>query len=166
MLCYLNKFTSSDYGKNAFRAIAGKFAVTVAVTSAVLLALGDYAYISSYPFLDLGSAAGVRFLQRIDAVYMMLWTITAVISLSAQIYLAGDCVSSVTGCGRTAGNLISSAAVTAAAGILIYKKVNADGFFRAVSSLPAQIVTAALIPLMTLIVLNIRSKRKEHPVYT
>ncbi len=161
MLCFLGMFTVNNYRRAALSAVSWKLAATVAVTSSVMLALGDYAYISRYPFLDLGSAAGVRFLQRIDAVYIMVWTAAAVMSLSAQFFLAGNCISQLTGCRSSEGIIFSALPVSASALIILMSGADTEKFFRFASSLPVQTVTVSLIPLAEYLRRRRETNRKE-----
>lgn len=90
MLCLMGKFTRDRYRCGAYFSLTGRLILSVGITFGALLVLGDYAYICSYPLLDTGSAAGIRFLQRIDAVYMIVWSLSAVLTLSLKIFLAAD----------------------------------------------------------------------------
>ncbi len=92
VLCLMGKFIRKDYRRGAYSAIAARLILSAGVTFSALLILGDYAYICSYPFLDIGSAAGISFLQRIDSVYMIIWTITAALTISLKIFIGTDVI--------------------------------------------------------------------------
>lgn len=90
VLCLMGKFTRDRYRCGAYLSLAGRLIIAAGITLSAILVLGDYAYICGYPFLDTGSAAGIRFLQRIDAVYMIVWSLAAVLTISLKIFLAAD----------------------------------------------------------------------------
>ncbi|MGN1415604.1 MAG: GerAB/ArcD/ProY family transporter [Oscillospiraceae bacterium] len=90
VLCLMGKFTRDRYRCGAYLSLAGRLVIAAGITFSVILVLGDYAYICGYPFLDAGSAAGIRFLQRTDAVYMIVWSLAAVLTVSLKIFLAAD----------------------------------------------------------------------------
>ncbi|MGN0693158.1 MAG: GerAB/ArcD/ProY family transporter [Oscillospiraceae bacterium] len=90
VLCLMGKFTRDRYRCGAYLSLAGRLVIAAGITLSVILVLGDYAYICGYPFLDAGSAAGIRFLQRIDAVYMIVWSLAAVLTISLKIFLGAD----------------------------------------------------------------------------
>lgn len=86
LLCLMGKYTAGNYREGGYFALAGRLICAAGITFSAVLILGDYAYMCGYPFLDMGSAAGINFLQRIDSVYMMIWVITAVLTVSVKIY--------------------------------------------------------------------------------
>ena len=90
VLVLMGKFTRDRYRCGAYLSLAGRLVIAAGITLSVILVLGDYAYICGYPFLDTGSAAGIKFLQRIDAVYMIVWSLAAVLTISLKIFLAAD----------------------------------------------------------------------------
>ncbi len=90
VLCLMGKFTRNRYRCGAYLSLAGRLIIAAGITLSVILVLGDYAYICGYPFLDTGSAAGIHFLQRIDAVYMIVWSLAAVLTISLKIFLGAD----------------------------------------------------------------------------
>lgn len=87
LLCLMGKYTAGNFRKGGYFALAGRLVCAAGITLSAVLILGDYAYMCSYPFLDMGSAAGINFLQRIDSVYMMIWVLTAVLTISLKIYI-------------------------------------------------------------------------------
>ncbi|MGN0696956.1 MAG: GerAB/ArcD/ProY family transporter [Oscillospiraceae bacterium] len=95
VLCLMGKFTRDRYRCGAYLSLAGRLIIAAGITLSAILVLGDYAYICGYPFLDTGSAAGIRFLQRIDAVYMIVWSLAAVLTISLKIFLAADILRTV-----------------------------------------------------------------------
>lgn len=94
-LIYLKKYVSGGYKKSVVISLASRLIITIFVTFSVLLVLGDYSYISDYPFLDLGSMGEIKFLQRTDSLYVILWVAVTVLSVSLQIFLMSDSLKNI-----------------------------------------------------------------------
>lgn len=150
LLCCMAGYTSGKYRRAVFGANIGKFFITAAVTAAVFIVLGDYVYMCDYPFLKLGSAAGVNFLQRIDALYMVVWVLAAAAGMSAMIFAASEKVREVINLGKCTAYILTVLLIFAAAAAVYRGRID-GGLIAAVSSLPVQAVTAVLIPLAALI---------------
>lgn len=150
LLCCMAGYTSGKYRRAVFGANIGKFFITAAVTAAVFIVLGDYVYMCDYPFLKLGSAAGVNFLQRIDALYMVVWVLAAAAGMSAMIFTASEKVREVINLGKRTAYILTVLLIFAAAAAVYRGRID-GGLIAAVSSLPVQAVTAVLIPLAALI---------------
>jgi hypothetical protein len=50
--------------------------------------LGEFAALTDYPFLAVGAYAGVNLLQRADAAYLVVWTMTAVLKIALVINIS------------------------------------------------------------------------------
>lgn len=94
-LIYLKKYVSGNYRKCAVISLVLRAFLTILVTFAVLIVLGDYSYISDYPFLDMGSMGEIKFLQRTDSLYVILWVVVTVISTSLQIFSMSDSLKNI-----------------------------------------------------------------------
>ena len=150
MLCFGGKYIVNNFRKSAYSALAVRLVCTVITVLGAVLVLGDYVYMCSYPFLNIGSTAGVRFLQRIDSVYMIIWVLAAVISLSAALYMASDVL-------KTAAPTLKRGTVTAVSALLLFIAAlpyalsgKEAELYKNISAFPVQLVTAVLIPLIIL----------------
>ncbi len=79
---YLMKNVRSGLQKGLYLLLAAKLAVTALVTALITGVLGDYADLCDYPFLAVGSFTDSELFRHNDALYLILWTISAVISIS------------------------------------------------------------------------------------
>jgi hypothetical protein len=84
-LAFLCKYVPKHFGRTVGGLFIGKIILTLAVLLLIQGVLGDFAMMTDYPFLAVGAYAGVNFLQRADAVYLVVWTMTAV--LKTALYL-------------------------------------------------------------------------------
>jgi hypothetical protein len=78
-LCFLCKFVPKKFGRSVAGYLVGKILIIEAVLLLIQGVLGDFAALTDYPFLAVGAYAGVNFLQRTDAIYLIVWTMTAVL---------------------------------------------------------------------------------------
>lgn len=70
--------------------LASKLLLTEAVILMVAAVLGDFASLTDYPFLALGTFGGKNFIQRGDALYLIVWTITAVINIALFLHISAE----------------------------------------------------------------------------
>ncbi|MDE6746650.1 MAG: GerAB/ArcD/ProY family transporter [Oscillospiraceae bacterium] len=68
--------------------LASKLVLAETVMLLVAAVLGDFALLSDYPFLALGTFGGERFIQRADSLYLIVWTITAVLNVSLFLHIS------------------------------------------------------------------------------
>ncbi len=140
-LIFCGKYAGEKYRMSAYLSLFFRLFATAFITLAVILVLGDYAFICKYPFLDVGSAAGIRFFQRIDALYMIIWVVTAVISIALKIFTAGEILKELFPSLR-AKNTVSAAALFICAAI--FNCVNSAGNTAYLILFP---LTAIIVPL-------------------
>jgi hypothetical protein len=84
-LIFLCKFIPEKLNRTVGGLIIGKIILTLAVLLLIQGGLGDFAMMTDYPFLAVGAYAGVNFLQRADAIYLVVWTMTAVLKTALFI---------------------------------------------------------------------------------
>jgi hypothetical protein len=87
-LAFLCKFVPDKLYKSIFGIEIGKLIMTLAVLLLIQGVLGDFAALTDYPFLAVGAYAGVNLLQRADAAYLVVWTMTAVLKIALFINLS------------------------------------------------------------------------------
>jgi spore germination protein KB len=84
-LAFLCKYIPKYMNRTIFGLLFGKVVITLAVLLLIQGVLGDFAMMTDYPFLAVGAYSGINFLQRADAAYLVVWTMTAV--LKTALYL-------------------------------------------------------------------------------
>ena len=70
----------------------------VLISSATLLitaVLGDFASLTQYPFLAVGAFGDARFIERGDALYLIVWTITAIINIALFLHISAGLIGEV-----------------------------------------------------------------------
>lgn len=75
--------------------LASKLALIEAVLLMIAAVLGDFAALTDYPFLALGTFGGAEFIQRGDALYLIVWTITAVINIALFLHISAELLGEV-----------------------------------------------------------------------
>ena len=70
-------------------------AVTVLITLAIYITLGDYAYLSKLPFFSLSAFSATRIIEHYEAVFMLIWTLAALIKISLFTICANKCISKI-----------------------------------------------------------------------
>ena len=70
--------------------LASKLVLAEVVMLIIAAVLGDFAALTDYPFLALGTFGGERFIQRADSLYLVVWTITAVLNVSLFLHIAAE----------------------------------------------------------------------------
>jgi spore germination protein KB len=152
-LAFLCKYIPEKMNRTVCGLLIGKVILTLAVLTLIQGVLGDFAMLTDYPFLAVGAYAGVNFLQRADAVYLVVWTMTAVLKTALYINI---CAGLITECFP---KLRGSAAISAAIIYLValpFLKVNTT-LFAVYGSLPfviAQVVIVLIAPIAELIVMR------------
>lgn len=140
-----------------FGLLASKLALIELVTMLIICVLGDYARLTDYPFMSVGSFSGTNLFQRNDALYLIVWTITSVIAISLFIHISCGLIHELIPalpCGNSAAALIVFAAASA---VIIIGKDTSDINIFGVSA-AAVIVFTGVIPL---IVYLMRGKKKN-----
>ncbi|MCM1024630.1 MAG: GerAB/ArcD/ProY family transporter [Prevotella sp.] len=139
--------------------LSAKLVLAAAVTLLIAAVLGDFAVLTDYPFLALGTFGGERFIQRADSLYLVVWTVTAVINASLFLHVSAELFGEIFPRMRF-GTSVSAvltfgilAAVTVAGSSL-------DELYGTVCSGWAVIILTGIIPLAALIV----SRAKKVPV--
>lgn len=75
--------------------LVSKLALISSVTLLITAVLGDFASLAQYPFLEVGTFGDVRFIQRGDALYLVVWTITAIINIALFLHIAAGLIGEV-----------------------------------------------------------------------
>ncbi|MDE7278408.1 MAG: hypothetical protein K2N26_01610 [Oscillospiraceae bacterium] len=70
--------------------LASKLVLAETVMLLIAAVLGDFAALTDYPFLALGTFGGERFIQRGDSLYLIVWTVTAVLNVSFFLHISAE----------------------------------------------------------------------------
>lgn len=75
--------------------LAAKLVTVSAVSVLIAAVLGDFASLTDYPFLTVGTFGGTGFVQRGDSLYLIVWTVTAVINIALFLHIAGGLIGEI-----------------------------------------------------------------------
>lgn len=139
--------------------LASKLVLAETVMLMIAAVLGDFAVLSDYPFLALGTFGGERFIQRADSLYLVVWTITAVLNVSLFLHIAAGLF------GEVFPKMKFRTAVSALLVFWTLPLATSAGkifsqLYSAVCSGWAVILLAGIIPLIALIASRISRERK------
>ena len=81
---------NNDFRKSVFSFFAGKIVILEVISFLIITILGNYARFVEYPFFSLNNYSNVYLIERLDAVYLIVWTLTAVLNVSVIIFLSGE----------------------------------------------------------------------------
>lgn len=136
----------------------------VAVTFIVFLytsILGNYAYTAKLPFYHLSSYSKTTVIERFGALFLILWTMAAVIKLALFIYISGTCLKfSFPAMSSVKAKLIVTVIATFTAMAFLTLNlwdVVQNMLFETISI----IVLVGIIPLITLIIQFVRKEKKH-----
>lgn len=87
---FLSKHIKNNLKSGVLGFVAAKLLILEFVSVLIIGVLGNFAGLTDYPFLSVGSSAGVKYLHRSDAVYLVLWTLTAVTNISLFLYISSS----------------------------------------------------------------------------
>ncbi len=94
-LPFLLSYTEKSHKKATFGYFATKFAVMEVTVFFSTLILGEYAIDLNLPFYTLSTYAKTSVIERYDSIYMLVWTISAVMKTAVLIYLAWVCLKNI-----------------------------------------------------------------------
>ncbi|MDR0992278.1 MAG: GerAB/ArcD/ProY family transporter [Ruminococcus sp.] len=94
-LAFLCKYVPKKFYKAVFGLQIGKIIMIETVLLLIQGVLGDFAALTDYPFLAVGAYAGVNLLQRADAAYLVVWTMTAVLKIALFINLSAGLLGTI-----------------------------------------------------------------------
>ncbi|MBQ8827021.1 MAG: GerAB/ArcD/ProY family transporter [Oscillospiraceae bacterium] len=82
---FLIKNTDRSCRKGLYGLLGAKLIITELVMLMITGILGGYAQLTDYPFMEVGSYSEARLFQRNDALYLIVWTLAAVVTVSLFI---------------------------------------------------------------------------------
>lgn len=130
--------------------IASKLVIVELSALLIAAVLGDFAVLTDYPFLSIGTFGGTRFIQRGDALYLIVWTVTAVINIALFLRISGGLIAEAFPKFRF-GTAVSALLVFGAVLCFTLTDTPISAIYNTVCSGWAVILLAGLIPLIVLI---------------
>lgn len=144
---YIGK-RNEDANRGIFGYLALKLALLELVFGVMVIVLGDFLHVLRYPLLTLGSYTGL--IQRLDAFYMIVWTLSAAASCAVYIFFAADILTGLIPKLRH-GTYICGAVVFLAALPYIITNSDSSAAYRAAVSQAGVLITGLFIPLILLV---------------
>ena len=138
--------------------LAAKLAAVAVVSVLIAAVLGDFASLTDYPFLTVGTFGGTRFIQRGDSLYLIVWTVTAVINIALFLHISGGLMGEIFPRVKFR-TLISAVLVFAVSLFFTMTDRSFSGIYEIICSGYAVILLAGIIPLIVLI--SQRKKEKK-----
>ncbi|MCX4256349.1 MAG: GerAB/ArcD/ProY family transporter [Oscillospiraceae bacterium] len=140
--------------------LTAKLVLAETVMLLIAAVLGDFAVLSDYPFLALGTFGGERFIQRSDSLYLIVWTITAALNAALFLHIAAELF------GEVFPKMRFRTAVSALLvfGILLAvttARGSLEELYSLICSGWAVIILAGIIPLIALIISGKIGRRKS-----
>lgn len=94
-LAFLAKHVKEKHRCGTYGLLASKLLLVEGIILLICAVLGDFEKLTDYPFLSLGTFGGARFLQRSDSLYLIVWTITAVLNIALFLHLSAGLMEEV-----------------------------------------------------------------------
>lgn len=138
--------------------LAAKLVVTSLIFALITGVLGDLADKLGYPFLTVGSLTGSGAFHQNGALYLILWTISAVISISVFISIISGITSEIYH-GTKLRNVFSALAVFIVSAAFMFYKADFSSVRNILCGGYAQLILLALIPLLVLICEKVNSRK-------
>lgn len=96
---FLAGHVKEDLRRGVYGLIISKFLISICVSVLIAAVLGDFAQFTDYPFLTVGTFDGIGggngFIQRGDALYLIVWTVTAVINIALFLHISAGLIGEV-----------------------------------------------------------------------
>lgn len=127
--------------------LTAKLAVTEITSALIIGVLGDFARLTEYPLLSVGSYAGADLFQRNDSLYLVLWTISAVITIGFFIHICSGLGAELIH-DLKFGNLLVGIIIFAAAIVIIMLNADFSAIYSHVCGAVSTIILAGIIPLL------------------
>ena len=84
---------TKDLRKGVYGFIAAKLVIVEVILFFIITVLGGYTELVEYPFYSLGSYSGGA-VARLDAIYMVVWSLIAIINISLVIFACSEILKS------------------------------------------------------------------------
>lgn len=157
-------------GHKTGKAILGFNLLTLSVQETmaffILTVLGSFANSQTFPFYSLASMSEISIFQRMDALYMGTWVLTAFIRLSLLLFLGTDILKFVlpqrkTGKRHQLSLTVTAVLIFAAALPACYNMETLNFLYTVLYTGGPLIVLGIVVPVLLLIKLEFTKKKKE-----
>lgn len=130
--------------------LASKLLLIEGVTLLTAAVLGDFAQLTDYPFLTVGTFGGTGFIQRGDSLYLIVWTITAVINISLFLHISAGLIKEVFPKVKFSASIAAVIVFAAASALTLTGAELSESGFRILSGCSIILLTG-VIPLIYLL---------------
>ena len=148
---FLAKHVEKKFRCGVYGLLAAKLIVVSVISVLIAAVLGDFASLTDYPFLTVGTFGGTGFVQRGDSLYLIVWTVTAVINIALFLHIAGGLIGEIFPKAKFR-TLISAVLVFAVSLFFTMTGRKFSGIYEIICSGYAVIFLAGIIPLIVLLV--------------
>lgn len=156
---FLAKHVREKLRCGVYGLMASKLLLIEAVTLLITAVLGDFAKLTDYPFLTVGTFGGTGFIQRGDALYLIVWTVTAVINISLFLHISAGLMVEVFPKIKFSGSIAAVIVFAAASVISLTGAELSDRGFGILSGCSIILLTG-VIPLIIYLVCGKKSVNK------
>ncbi len=156
---FLIKNTAKPCRKSLYGLLAAKLILTEAVMALITGVLGGFAELTDYPFMEVGSYSDTRLFQRNDSLYLILWTLAAVISVSLFIRITAGLACEIVPKLKCA-SVIAGAAVFVLSSVFMFADIDFSQTAGYICGGFVVIILTAVIPLAAY--LSLRKKGAEN----
>lgn len=87
---FLIRHTGKGLKCGIYGLLAAKLAITEIISAMIIGVLGGYSELTDYPLMEVGSYSDSELFQRNDSLYLILWTLSAVITVSLFISISSE----------------------------------------------------------------------------
>ncbi|MCM1329068.1 MAG: GerAB/ArcD/ProY family transporter [Ruminococcus sp.] len=144
---FLAKHVRDKLRCGVYGLLASKLLLTEAVILLITAVLGDFARLTDYPFLTVGTFGGAGFIQRGDALYLIVWTVTAVVNISLFLHISAGLMTEVFPKIKFSTTIAAAVVFAAAAAMTVTGMELSERNFRVLSGCSVIILTG-VIPLI------------------
>ncbi len=151
MLVILGEHLQKGWGKSFYGFLASKTAIIGALLMLITLVLWRYVGVLGYPIYALGAYAKSNFIQRFDAINMLIWALNCAIVTAVYIFICSKPTEK-----RTSGALFF-AALAAVVAVYEYRRglrYNETWFL--IFKLSGVLIFGFLLPLTALIIKSVK----------
>lgn len=149
--------------KGTYYAIAGKLIMLEVITFFMITVLGGYANEITFPFFSLGSYSSKNVIERMDAIYLIAWVLTAIINISVIIIMLSDILKNIYKKLKYA-EIIGGVAVLGGSVPVFMKNEQYGELCRRLQGIETFLITLLVIPLIFVIVGRKKTNEKIYHI--
>lgn len=157
---FLMKNTGRDMKCGLYGLLAAKLVLTAASAALITGVLGDLAEMRDYPLMELGSCTDASLFRQNDSLYLILWTISAVISISLFIHISAGLLQELAP-KLKGSSCISGAAIFIISAAFMYYKADFSAVRNVLCGFGAIVLLVFAIPLAVLLMKGKKENEKN-----